>query len=82
MEKKVRSDAVYNHWDNMIYVRTNGNTIHIICHKEEQMESVNKRFYGSGNELIGYEEWDEGEDKKWIMTWKILNEEEPPLKYN
>ena len=56
MQKKVnnlKSDAVYNQWDNMVYVRTNGNTIHIICNKEEQMDAVNERFYESGNELIG-----------------------------
>ena len=85
MEKKVnnlKSDAVYNQWDNMVYVRTNGNTIHIICNKEEQMDAVNERFYESGNELIGYEEWDEGEDKKWIMTWKVPQEYDKQLEYN
>ena len=85
MEKKennLKSDDVYNQWDNMVYVRTNGNTIHIICNKEEQMDAVNERFYESGNELIGYEEWDEGEDKKWIMTWKIPQEYDKQLEYN
>ena len=72
----MKSDAVYNHWDNMVYVRSNGDTIHVICHKEEQMEAVNERFHGTGNEFIGYEEWDEGEDMKWILTFKVTDENE------
>ena len=85
MEKKVskmKSDAVYNQWDNMIYVRTNGDMIHIICHKEEQMDVVNERFHDSGNELVGYEEWDEGDDKRWIMTWKVPKEYDKEIQYN
>ena len=46
------------------------------------MDAVNKRFYGTGNELIGYEEWDEGEDKRWIMIWKVPSEFDAPLQYN
>ena len=43
MEKRVskmKSNAVYNHWDNLVYVRTDGNMIHVICHKEEQMDQL------------------------------------------
>ena len=50
MEKRVskmKSNAVYNHWDNLVYVRTDGNMIHVICHKEEQMDAVNERFHGT-----------------------------------
>ena len=85
MERKVgkmRSESVYNEWDNMVYVRSNGDLLHIICNKEEQMDAVNERFYGTGNELIGYEEWDEGEDKRWIMVWKVPSEFVAPLQYN
>lgn len=71
---KMKSNAVYNQWDNMVYVRTNGDMIHIICHKEEQMDVVNERFHSSGNELVGYEEWDEGEDKKYILTFQSIDE--------
>ena len=42
MEREVKSDAVYNEWDNMVYVRSNGDLLHIICNKEEQMDAVNK----------------------------------------
>ena len=82
MEKKVKSEAIYNHWDNLVYIKTEGDMIYIICNKEKQMDNVNERFYGSGNELIGYEEWDEGEDKKWIMTWKVPDEFDKPVEYN
>ena len=35
------------------------------------MDVVNERFHSSGNELVGYEEWDEGEDKKWILSFFV-----------
>ena len=76
MERKVKSDAIYNHWDNMVYIKTNGDMIYVICNEEKQMDDVNKRFYGSGNELIGYEEWDEGNDMKWILIFRILDDYE------
>ena len=85
MEKRVskmKSNAVYNHWDNLVYVRTDGNMIHEICHKEEQMDAVNERFHGTGNEFVGYEESDEGDDKKWIMTWKVPQEYDKLIEYN
>ena len=51
MEKKVKSEAIYNHWDNLVYIKTDGDMIYVICNKEKQMDNVNERFYGSGNEL-------------------------------
>ena len=59
--------------DSLIHVKADGDKINIICHKEEQMDAVNERFHGTGNEFIGYEEWDEGEDKKWILTFRVLD---------
>ena len=53
-----------------------------ICHKEEQMDAVNERFHNSGNELVGYEEWDEGENKRWIMTWRVPQEFDKLIEYN
>ena len=46
------------------------------------MDAVNEIFHGTGNEFIGYEEWDEGKDKKWIMTWKIPQEFDKLIEYN
>ena len=67
---------------NIVYIKTHGDMIYVICNEEEQLDDVNKRFYGSGNELIGYEEWDEGKDKKWIMTWKVPDGFDRPVEYN
>ena len=60
--KKMKKIVVYNHSDNMIMVQSRGNRIVIICNSEEQLEKVQDRFYKSGNNLIDYEEWDEGDD--------------------
>ena len=32
--------------------------------------------------LEHYEEWDEGENKKWIMTWKVPQEYDKEIQYN
>ena len=45
----MKSDAIYNHWDNMVYIKTDGDMIYVVCNKENQMDDVNKRFYGSSN---------------------------------
>ena len=57
-------------------------TIGITQYMSEQMDAVNERFHGTGNEFIGYEEWDEGKDKKWIMTWKVPQEFDKLIEYN
>ena len=46
------------------------------------MDKVHERFKESGNYLIEYEEWDEGKDKKWIMTWKVPDGFDKPIEYN
>ena len=30
MEKKVKSEAIYNHWDNLVYIKTDGDMIYVI----------------------------------------------------
>tara|TARA_Y100000593_G_scaffold21206_1_gene42578 strand:- start:766 stop:1026 length:261 start_codon:yes stop_codon:yes gene_type:complete len=77
MEKKVgkmRSNAVYNSADNMVMVKTNGDEINVICNSEEQMDNVVKRLSTDTCLLSGYEEWDEGEDKKWILKFIVCDE--------
>jgi len=78
MEKKVgkmRSNAVYNSADNMVMVKTNGDEINVICNSEEQMDKVVKRLSTDTCLLSGYEEWDEGKDKKWILKFLVCNDE-------
>ena len=73
MEKKVKSDAIYNHWDNMVYIKTNGDEIHVICDKEKQMDEVVERMTNTQCSLAGYEEWDEEDDKKWILKFIVCD---------
>ncbi len=72
---KLKSEAVYNHADNMVMVKTNGDEINVICNTEEQMDKVVKRMQTDTCILSGYEEWDEGDDKKWILKFLVCPEE-------
>ena len=67
----MRSNSVYNHAKNQVMVKTNGDEIHIICDKENQMERVVERMSTPQCALAGYEEWDEDDDKKWILKFII-----------
>jgi hypothetical protein len=75
MEKKVEANKVYNQADNMVMVKTNGDEINVICNSEEQMDKVVKRLSTDTCLLSGYEEWDEGKDKKWILKFLVCNDE-------
>ena len=70
----MKHDNVYNRPDNKVMVRTRGNEILIICDREDQMDAVVKRMTTNTCKLAGYEEWDEGEDKKWILTFLVIDE--------
>ena len=72
----MKDDTIYNHAQNQLYVRTNGNKIVIICSKESQQEQVVKRMTTDSCILESYEEWDEDDDMKWILTFRILDEYE------
>ena len=77
MEKKVskmRSNEVYNSADNMVMVKTNGDEINVICNSEDQMDKVVERLSTDTCLLSGYEEWDEGKDKKWILKFMVCDE--------
>jgi len=45
-------------------------------HKESQQEKVIKKMTNDNCILESYEEWDEGDDMKWILIFKILDEYE------
>ena len=60
-----------------LYVKTVGDKIDIICNEETQIQKVIKNVTESGNCIFeGYEEWDEGVDMKWIITFRLLDEYE------
>lgn len=75
MERKVDDNKVYNKWDNHIMVSTNGDEINVICNTELQMDKVVKRLSTDTCLLSGYEEWDEGKDKKWILKFIVCDDE-------
>ena len=70
----MKDDAVYNQWDNEVMVKTNGDMIYIICKDEEQVQPVMSRMTTDTCILSDYEEWDEGDDMKWILTFRVLDE--------
>jgi len=72
----MKDNTIYNNAENKLYVKTNGDKIVIICSKESQQEQVIKRMTTDNCILDSYEEWDEGDDMKWILTFKVLDEYE------
>ena len=78
----MRDDVVYNKWDNEVMVKTAGEYIYIICHNEEQVEPVMNRMNTDTCFLSDYEEWDEDEDMKWILTFRVLDKYEKKVEYN
>jgi hypothetical protein len=72
----MKDNTIYNNAENKLYVKTNGDKIVIICSKESQQEQVIKRMTTDNCILDYYEEWDEGDDMKWILTFKVLDEYE------
>ena len=70
----MKDNIVYNHPDNQLYIKSEGDKIIIICSKENQQEQVIKRMTTDDCILDSYEEWDDGDDMKWILTFRILDE--------
>ena len=70
----MKDNAVYNQPDNEVMVKTNGDMIYIICKDEEQVQPVMSKMTTDTCILSDYEEWDEGDDMKWILTFKVLDE--------
>jgi len=72
----MKDNTIYNNAENKLYVKTDGDKIVIICSKESQQEQVIKRMTTDNCILDSYEEWDEGDDMRWILTFKLLDEYE------
>lgn len=62
-EEKIEKDSVH--------VNIIDGILMFICHKEDQMQRVINKIAIDDNELVGYEEWDEGEDKKWFLYFRV-----------
>jgi len=76
----MKDKTVYNNPDNKIMVRTNGDLIYIICNEEDQVQPVMDKMVKDNCILSDYEEWDEDEDMKWILTFKVFDDEQLPEK--
>ena len=66
----MRDDVVYNKWDNQVMVKTAGDLIYIVCHKEEQQEKEIQKMTTDNSLLESYEVW---EDEKTILTFRVLD---------
>ena len=62
--------------DNRILVRAHDDKIMIICNTESQQKTVINQMVNDKCIFEGYEEWDEGEDMKWILTFRLIDEME------
>ena len=67
----MKHDVVYNQADNSVFISTNGEKIVVVCDTEKKLDHVQKQFHEAGNSMIDFEIWDEGKDKKYIVTFKV-----------
>ena len=70
----LKDNTVYNRADNLVYVKSEGDLIYVICNKESQQDMVVERMTTDNCILESYEEWDEDKDMKWILTFRVLDE--------
>ena len=78
----MKDNVTYNHADNKVMVRTDGDLIYVICNTENQQKKVIEKMCTDDCVLEHYEQWDEGEDTKWILTFRVLDEYEKRTEYN
>ena len=71
---RLKDNTVYNRADYLVYVKSQGDLIYVICNKESQQDMVVERMTTDNCVLDSYEEWDEDEDMKWILTFRVLDE--------
>ncbi len=72
----MKEEVVYNRPENMVMIRSQGNKIVVVCKDEDQVQPVMDRMNTDTCFLSDYEEWDEGDDMKWILTFKVMDEYE------
>ena len=75
--KTMKKNTLYNDADNMIYVKSQNNNILIICTDMDQVDAVQKKMHKHGNLMVDFEEWDEDEDTKYIVTFKVRDGQKP-----
>ena len=70
----LKDNTIYNRANNEVYVKSEGDLIYVICNRESQQDIVVQKMTTKNCILDSYEEWDEGDDMKWILIFKILDE--------
>ena len=78
----MKDDITYNRPNNEVMVRSDGDLIYVICNKESQQDTVVKKMTTDNCMLEHYEVWDDGEDRKWILTFRVLDNYEIKPKLN
>ena len=73
----MKDERLYNHASNLMYIKSQGDNIFIICNDMSQVDTVQKRMHKHGNLMVDFEEWDEDEDKKYIVTFKVRDGQKP-----
>ena len=73
----MKRETLYNDADNLIYVKSRGDSICIICNDMDQVDSVQKKMHKHGNLMVDFEEWDEDKDKKYIVTFNVKHGQRP-----
>ena len=67
-------DGIYNHADNLIYIKSSGDKIYVVCNTEDQTDKVVQKLTTDTCKMVSYEEWDEGEDKKYILQFLVVDD--------
>ena len=70
----LKDNTIYNRANNEVYVKSEGDLIYVICNIQSQQDIVVQKMTTKNCILDSYEEWDEGDDMKWILIFKILDE--------
>ena len=73
----MKNNILCNEAINMIYVKSQNDRIYIICNNMNQIDNVQKKMHKHGNLMVDFEEWDDEEDKKYIITFKIRDGKKP-----
>jgi hypothetical protein len=78
-----KKDEILNEPDNLVLVNAQPGCVRIICRTDDQMDSVMDRMTGRGNCVLEeFEQWDDGKDKNFIMTFRVLDEFDSSVIYN
>ena len=72
----MKENIIYNRPDNEVMMKSNKDFIVIICKEEDQVQPVMDKMNTDTCFLSDYEEWDDEEDMKWILTFKVTDDSE------